>query len=391
MCREPARDTERLVQNIQEIPYESADNHEQRIAALQYAVAHLKIAAAGGMDMWPVQAVKLMPKAQTHLLCAVYDVCVQYAMWPTMLLNVRTHLVPKRTAEKGMLGVQEWRPLAISSVWLRLWAKWQLLQQHSMLKALDPRLVGGLPGRCAVTSMVELLLNLEEAENQGDQYHLLSLDAVKCFDKVDIPHALAVGKDLGMTREALRGHAAYLRDHQRVLTANGYVDQVGWHPTNGLLQGDPLSVLLCVACVDQWIRRVAPSGASMCAYIDDRTLHAPTMHALQDAWARSQLWDGEHGWEVNFKKTQYLKVGPDCAYLETPMGVLPPTPSLCLLGYDILAHGRFAMAKMETRITEVKTTAIRMARTPLPPWIMKQVVAVALLPKLAFGPHPCGA
>ena len=112
------------------------------------------------------------------------------------------------------------------------------------------------------------------------------------------------------------------------------------------------------------------------------------MHALQDAWARSQLWDAEHGWEVNFKKTQYLKVGPDCAYLETPMGVLPPTPSLCLLGYDILAHGKFAMARMETRITEAKTTAARMARTPLPPWVMKQVVAVALLPKLAFGPHP---
>ena len=39
--------------------------------------------------------------------------------------------------------------------------------------------------------MVELMLMLEKAEQDPDNspIHLLSLDAVKCFDRIDVVHA----------------------------------------------------------------------------------------------------------------------------------------------------------------------------------------------------------
>ena len=386
MCRTPGEDTVRLDHYLGQnrvLP----ERDPSRVPLLFEAQKHLKKHAAGGMDMWPVQAVQLLPKEQLHLLCEVYDAFVQHAMWPSALLTVRTQLVPKRTAEAGLLEVGEWRPLAISSVWVRLWAKWQLIQQAHKLGQLDSALVGGVPGRCAVASMVEILLSLEEAEGGDGTYHLLSLDAVKCFDKIDICHALGVGRRLGMTQEALRGHAAYLRDHQRVFTANGFVDQVVWHPTNGLLQGDPLSVLLCVACVHDWVETVSGSGARVCAFVDDRTLFSRNHTHLQEAWQKSQEWDAAHKWEVNYKKTRYMAVGPELASLPTPKGPLEPAPSLCLLGYDLLTKGHYTAIRMQERIGEVWRASERMTRCPLPPWIVQQVVATALLPKLTFGPQ----
>ena len=387
MCRDPPRDTTRLEEYIENCQYSIVRDPKERVELLGLALKHLKKHAAGGMDMWPVQAIQLLPSEQLHLLCDVYDVFVHAAQWPSALLTVRTQLVPKRSAEAGLLEVGEWRPLAISSAWVRAWAKWQLLQQNYLIEQLDASLVGGVPGRCAVARMVEILLELEEAEASQEDFHLLSLDAVKCFDKVDICHALGVGEALGMTKEALRGHAALLRDHQRVFTANSFVDQVVWHPTNGLLQGDPLSVVLCVACVHQWVQQVAPSGARVCAYVDDRTMYAKGRGQLQEAWKRSQEWDALHGWEVNYKKTKYMASGGGCAFLPTPTGALAPVDRMCLLGYDILSKGCFTPSRMRERALEVRKASERMARAPLPPWVMQQVVAVVLLPKLSFGPQ----
>ena len=119
------------------------DTHREELLA--YAAKSTKSSAAGGIDMWSVQAVQLIPRTQLQYLMRIYDMCVQCAQWPTLLLRVRTQLVPKRDATQGLLGIQEWRPLAISSVWVRLWAKWQLLQQTEMIKNLPPQLIGGIP------------------------------------------------------------------------------------------------------------------------------------------------------------------------------------------------------------------------------------------------------
>ena len=199
---------------------------------------------------------------------------------------------------------------------------------------------------------------------------------------------MQAGAALGMmTVEARRGHAAYLRDHQRVFTANGYVDQVMWHPTNGLLQGDPLSVLLCVSCVAQWLSTVIPTGVAACAYVDDRTLHTRDPRALEKAWDASQAWDRQHGWRVNYGKMAYVCQGRDQAYLPTPDGPLLSQKATCLLGSDLLAGGTFACERQARRVRVVHTTADRIARLPLTPWTLQQLVSIVLLPRLACGPH----
>ena len=175
---------------------------QERTRTLRKAILNMKESSAPGMDLWPVQCLREIPEQHLPLLVKIYDVFVRHAMWPTPLLVVRTQLIPKKEPSDGVLAVGDWRPLAISSVWVRAWGKWQLLLQHKAFANLGPDLLGGIPGRSAGTKMVQILLQLEKAlQHDGeDEFHLLSLDAVKCFDKIDVQHALEEGAGSGSLR-----------------------------------------------------------------------------------------------------------------------------------------------------------------------------------------------
>ena len=107
----------------------------------------------------------------------------------------------------------------------------------------------------------------------------------------------------------LRGVAAYLRDLTRFFSSGQFIHKHPMSPTNGLLQGDPLSVLLCCVCVQSWKDTVQTPELQIQAYIDDRTLAAPTLDALLYSWKRSKEWDRDNKWQVNMKKTHVLMVG----------------------------------------------------------------------------------
>ena len=60
---------------------------------------------------------------------------------------------------------------------------------------------------------------------------------------------------------------------------------------NGLLQGDPLSVLLTNCAVEGWANSLQHLPLQLCAYIDDRTIATRDREATKKAWevTRSHL------------------------------------------------------------------------------------------------------
>ena len=110
-------------------------------------------------------------------------------VFPDAWTLVRTHLVPK--TDDIVPKVADHRPLSITSIWYRVWGSYRLhmlpLETHDVF---GPHLRGGLTGRGVDDMVTHPMLWVEAAANgclwEGlpTQCHLLSLDAVKCFDHI---------------------------------------------------------------------------------------------------------------------------------------------------------------------------------------------------------------
>ena len=140
--------------------------------------------------------------------------------WPETLTLVRTHMLAKPLGDKKALATEaDWRPIAISSVWVRLWSRWKLATMSpQILDCLSPELRGGLPGRHAQGSMLSFLAALEQAleTNEGDHlWCAISVDASKCFDRIDQERVLRQAQELGVEGRTLRGVASFLLSIRR--------------------------------------------------------------------------------------------------------------------------------------------------------------------------------
>ena len=213
------------------------------------------------------------------------------------------------------------------------------------------------------------------------------MDASKCFDRVHQAKALVLAQEMDLDKNMLRGVAAYLRDLTRFFSCGQFISRQPMRPSNGLLQGDPLSVLLCCVCVQSWVKEVKGEGIQLQAYIDDRTLAAKDLQVLLAAWKRSQAWNLEHQWKVNIKKTHVLLKGTHAEEIWREQGdqELHKTSHCVILGQDILTDPRRLPDKQRQRIAEAIGTCQKLQRIKLTPEVNQKTLSAAVLPKVAYG------
>ena len=304
---------------------------ERAHKALTEAIASMRKDASAGLDRWPVMAFQALNDQGKAALLRLYDICETTACWPVETHAVRTHLIPKpgTTAKNAILEPDTLRPIAIISVWLRLWSKWRLiLLGQEVFRQFEPTICGGIPGRTMYPNVLDLLLSLEEAvlcERGEAPFCCISVDASKCFDRIRPTYALKLAQAKGVDARTLKGLGGFLLQLDRRLSCASSLDTLSLIPSNGILQGDPLSVLLCNFCIQDWHKRVKgeeqlsesetreqtdrKAQVRACAYVDDRTLVTSSMETMQRAWDRSVSWDCDSGWKVNRNKTHLLAVG----------------------------------------------------------------------------------
>ena len=257
MCRDPLEQIP-LDRWLEEHPREWQPVTPGEVQVLQKALRTVLLGKAAGMDNWPPEAVKPFP---AHLVGALGDLfkwCEGVAAWPTAWTRVRTQLCPRDDRPEKQLG--DFRPIAILSVWFRVWSRWRLLMTDpGVLDSFPEELCGGLPGRTLQGRMMAFMLRIEQliyerAKGGKQQLLFVSLDASKCFDRVLQHAALDEALRFGLPLEALRDIGGHMRSLVRHLSCAGALDPSPIVPTTGLLQRDPYSVVLCNVVVMTWVR-----------------------------------------------------------------------------------------------------------------------------------------
>ena len=311
-----------------QVPNDHLQVTSQEVTALLQAMKGMRTSAAGGLDNWPVITLSTLHQSSARSLILVFKASEKAALWPDELHYVRTQLIPKPDTLMGEARPEDLRPIAVISVWIRLWSRWRLCMQHADAHKVHSALCGGIPGRSFAPAMLDTLLSLENHFAGGlekpPDWFALTLDASKCFDRILPTHALSLADRWGVESGVLRGLGGFLMQVRRRFSCGGYPDQIDLCPLNGLLQGDPLSVLLCNYCVDDWVRTIEAeqppdTHLKICAFIDDRTILGDDLEQMLLAWEASKGWERQNGWECNEKKTGILA-------LEFR---LEPTPGRC--------------------------------------------------------------
>ena len=199
MCREE-EEREALKKWLEgQPPLKLQREDESRDGVLYEVIRSLKKGVAPGVDGWQAETLRLLPKRAIPALRYIYDCCVTWHCWPQQNMIVRTHMLPKDLDITSVIPTTaDWRPIALTSLWMRVWSKWQLmLLPAELLEKFSPSLTGGLPHRNPKGSMLQYLLGLEESmmePQEGLTWCSISVDASKCFDKIHQTQALQLAK-----------------------------------------------------------------------------------------------------------------------------------------------------------------------------------------------------
>ena len=227
--------------------------------------------AAAGLDAWPPCILRCLPEEADKVLLCFYQLCCQEARWPSEWLEIRTHLVPK--TPEVCPGVEAFRPLSIMSIWYRAWSSWALRNMDQVIwREFDLQLRGGILGRDLGDMILDTMLSFEERildPGNAQDIFVLSLDATKCFDLIEIKGALESMTQKGVPPLVVQGLGALWAHCRRYFSAFGKICEYPLPSCNGIPQGCALSVMACNTLVEGWLAAVRTGGGEGRAYIDD--------------------------------------------------------------------------------------------------------------------------
>ena len=162
-----------------------------------------------------------------------------------------------------MIAVLPISYLAWSSARFRASSAWQGL-------VLPPEVVGGVARRRVDDITHHLAMDLHEATATGEVFAGIQVDRSKCFDRLLPGQIAAILVALGFPEGVTRAWHSNYRSFQRFLSWRGAVHPHSLANSNGLAQGDSMSVLAVNVLMSAWILLIRHlPGVDPRVYIDD--------------------------------------------------------------------------------------------------------------------------
>ncbi|KAJ9446314.1 Ribonuclease HI [Diplonema papillatum] len=262
------------------------------VGEVRAALAKMKKSASAGMHGWRIHELQQLPNSLLEGFARVLNEVEESGEWPEELMHALVSLIPKPKSTGDPLSQ---RPISVAPVLYRIWAAIRAKNAQSWMDELAPEgLHGCRPGHSTEDLFWHLAAEIEEAHLMGRPLHGIAFDFKKCFDSVPIDITLRLAKRLGFNRKVLRALKAAYRQMQRHFKVNGTVG-VGFIPTNGIMQGCAISVILIGLLISVWMRHVAQEGCPR-SYVDDVTATAREANHLQTIANKtaimSALWTG---------------------------------------------------------------------------------------------------
>ena len=232
-----------------------------------------------GMDKWGIEELKAIAAWAPSLfdwLARLLRVVEDKGTWPDPLTHGAVCFVPKELDGEIPTAMQHCPITILSSVY-RLWAAIrhdQLAQHWQPLWA--PHGAYGLNGRPAADSLVfDTCAFLAQATHRGLMVGGLSYDLEKCFDRVPVSLAVHILRARGCDNKICAALDGFYAQHVKHFRIQGHYDSP-FYPSNGLVQGCPLSMLVLSSLTAAWLEHLQEHEPEVEAksYADDLSLCA---------------------------------------------------------------------------------------------------------------------
>ena len=322
----------------------------------------MKSNTATGLDGWRPHEIKSLPDCPLSALLDIYTFCEQLGRFPSSFYYSYTTLIPKGLARTPL----SLRPITVLPVPYRMYAslgcqtllKWQDNWIHSSQFAF-------CKGRSTTSLNSHLSFDLLSRYQQCGCFAGLQFDFAKCFDSIPYSVIWSSLRHYGCDPTFVTLLAHLYKNISRCFRYAGCIGSF-WFATNGLLQGDPLSVVIlnCILC--PLVCKLSTIGdLSVYAFADDLTVVSCSWDALFDAYTILCRFSTSTDLHLNLSKCQLWKKGSP--YGQYPSGFDQFT--FCfytfLLGssIDIGVPYEDSLCKLDNAVL---TRAKRIAKLPLP-------------------------
>ena len=267
------------------------------------------------------------------LLHRLYNSSYTAQSLPESLRTSVTRLIFKKRGD--IKDLKNWRPISLLNTDYKILSKAITLRLSRVLSSLvDPDQTCSVPGR-SITSNVTLLRDvLDYIERTNEPGILVSLDQEKAFDRVNHSFLFRLLEQLGFGPSFIRWvHTLYTGANMRIILngfLSGRIDL-----KRGVRQGDPLSPLLYVLCVEVLACQIRSSpfisgfllpGARgthfrVRQYADDTTTFVRNISSLTQIFNLVSLYERGSGARLNRSKTEAMWLGAWKSRVDEPLGL----------------------------------------------------------------------
>ena len=243
-----------------------------------------------------------------------------------------TRLVHKKDDRRNL---KNWRPISLLNVDYKICSKALSLRLKKVLGSIvDPDQTCSVPGRSISSNLALLRDTLDFIERTGETGVLISLDQEKAFDRVNRSFLMNLLEHFGFGPSFCSWiFSLYNGAYMRILVNDFLSDPVPL--LRGVRQGDALSPMLYVLCVEVLACRIRDSPAiegfllpgaggvqfKVGQYADDTTAFVKNDSSLFSLFDAIAFYERGSGAKLNLSKTEAMWLGAWKDRLDEPLGL----------------------------------------------------------------------
>ena len=300
---------------------------------LSEAVKTLNLGKSPGSDGFSVEFYLFFWDILGPLLLRVANQCFRDGKLCDSMKGSVTRLIYKKRGD--IKNLKNWRPISLLNVDYKIISKVLTLRLSKVLEYIvNPDQTCSVPGR-SILSNVTLLRDIIDFIQETDECAILvSLDQEKAFDRVDRTFLLQLLEVYGFGPDFCRWLTTLYDDaFMQIIINDRLSSKVGLQ--RGVRQGDPLSPLLYVICVEvlaSLIRRspeiegfLLPGANGLQArarlYADDVFAVLKNLKSLEALLSLIEFYEKGTGAKLNKSKTEAMWLGAWRLRADEPLGL----------------------------------------------------------------------
>ena len=322
----------------------------------------LKPSTATGLDGWRPSEIKQLPDCLLQALLDIFHLCEAQGKFPSSLYYSYTTLIPKG-ASRAPLSL---RPITVLPVPYRIYAS---LRCQTLLKWqnswIHPSQFAFCKGRSTTSLNSSLSFDPLRRYQCYQSFAGIQFDFAKCFDSIPYSVIWDILFYHGCDTNFITLLPHLYTNMQRCFRYAGCIGSF-WQATNGLLQGDPLSVVILNCVLAPLLRQLSHiSGLTTYAFADGLTVVSSSWDVLHQAYQCLQHFSHCTDLLLNTAKCQLWNKG-------APSGDYPPSfDDLCYRFYPFLLGTPIDIGipysdSIAQHNTTTLTRARKIAKLPLP-------------------------